>query len=267
MVYFNLFQRWEYMTSFKYILLNFIIFIAFCNCVIEKYILKIHLINFCILISHYLFYIFLESEFNTSKLKKNQLLLENVLSSITFIITIFISINFIFSLSFFVYYLQYKIYIPFIINNFDKSIHYKKRCDLYNVNNEDIYPYKYICSYNAEEVEFPISMLIEKNFGFVKCSEVQYLIDNNEIINSFINEYYKTNIYFCDLKNLPFQYSYINPKEDNYGITIFPLILIPIYMFLFVRYLILINIYFKNIKPNINMEIDYYDFEKIIKQR
>jgi hypothetical protein len=266
MMDFKLFQRWEYMTSFKYILLNFIIFIAFCNCVREKFLLKIHLINFCILIAHYLFYIFLESEFSSSKLKKRQLFLENGLSSITFIITILISINFVFSLTFFAYYFTYKFNIPFIINNFDKSIHYKKRCDLYNVNDEDIYPYKYICSYNAEEVEFPISMLLKKNWSFIKCSEVQYLIDNNEIINSFINEYYKTNIYYCDLQILPYQYSYINPKEDNYGITIFPMILISIYMFLYVRYLILINIYFKNIKPNINMEIDYYDFGKIIKQ-
>ena len=38
-------------------------------------------------------------------------------------------------------------------------------------------------------------------------------------------------------------------------------------MYLFIKYLILINIYFKNIKPNINMEVDYYyDFGKKIKK-
>ena len=256
----DVYQRWEYMTSFKYILLNFIIFIAFCNCVREKFLLKIHLINFCILIAHYLFYIFLESEFSSSKLKKRQLFLENGLSSITFIITILISINFVFSLTFFAYYFTYKFNILFIINNFDKSIHYKKRCDLYNVNEDDDYPYKYICSYNAGINEFPINLLFnEDSFSSsIKCFKNDYLINNNNVINSFINEYYKEDIYYCDLKMLPYQFSKINPKEDNYEITICPFLLITAYMYLFVKYSILIHTYFNNIKPNINIDVTYY---------
>ncbi len=268
MVNFNLLQRWEYMTSFKYILLNFIIFIAFCNCVKEKYILIIHLANFCVLIVHYLFYIFLESEFNSPNLRYIQIRFENGLSSITFIITIIVSINWILSCSFFVYYLVYKYSIPFLIKNSDNSIHFKKRCDLYNINNDDSFPYKYICSFNAEVIDFPLSLLREKKtWDIMECSEIQYLI-NNEIINSFINEYNNTNLYYCDLKVLPNQYFKINPKEDNYGVTICPFILITLYMYLFIRYIILVNIYFKYIKPNINIEVNYYyDFGKIIKQR
>ena len=268
MVNLDVYKRWEYMTSFKYILLNFIIFIAFCNCVKEKLFLFIHLANLCILIIHYLFYIFLESEFSSLKLKTIQLVFKNGLSSITFILTIFAIINWILSLSFFIYYFIYKLTIPFLIKNVDSSLHFKKRCDLYNINNDDIFPYKYICSFNAAVIDFPFSLLMKKkSLENIECSEIQYLINNNEIINSFIKEYNNTNIYYCDLKMLPEQYFIINPKEDNYEVTICPFILIALYMYLFIKYLILINIYFKNIKPNINMEVDYYyDFGKKIKK-
>ena len=73
--------------------------------------------------------------------------------------------------------------------------------------------------------------------------------------------------FFCDLKMLPYQYSKINPKEDNYEITICPLLLISTYMYLLVKYSMLIHLYFKNIKPNINLDVVYYDFGRFIRQR
>ena len=248
------------MTSFKYILLNIVAFIAFCNCIKDKFLLKLFLANVGILTSHYLICIFLESEFNNKYLQKNQVLLEKRIYFISLIATISLYINWFLLLLFFRDFLLYKKFIPFLINNFDNSIHYKKRCDLYNVNEDDDYPYKYICSYNAGINEFPINLLFnEDSFSSsIKCFKNDYLINNNNVINSFINEYYKEDIYYCDLKMLPYQFSKINPKEDNYEITICPFLLITAYMYLFVKYSILIHTYFNNIKPNINIDVTYY---------
>ena len=44
---------------------------------------------------------------------------------------------------------NYWINCPFTINEPFSNYHYKRRCELYNINDNSRYKYQYICSYNS----------------------------------------------------------------------------------------------------------------------
>ena len=199
----NIFERSEYMLVLKVILLKAINFIAFSGFVSDKFLKKIFLSILVIILVYYLCCIFLESEFDSDSFKVIQIKLENYMYLISIIPVIAISINSFIFLLFPLNYANYKKSFPFIINNFDYALHLEKRCELYNINNDNFLPYQYICSYNAEIIESAFeSFKINKYFSDIKCSKDESLItSNNDVIKTFVNEYAKDEIYFCNLKN------------------------------------------------------------------
>ena len=258
----NIFERSEYMFGLKLILLNIIAFIAFSDCVKEIYLKKLFLFILGILLFYYLYCIFIESEFDSYSLKATQIIFEKYLYLASIILTIAISINSLLFILFPLYYVNYKDSFPFIINNFDYALHFEKRCELYKINNDNFLPYQYICSYNPEKIDSAFEAFkMNKYFSYIKCSQDESLMkNNNNIINSFINEYAKNEIYFCNLKELPKKFNKINPKDANFSRTFCPELLTIMHFYLVVKYLVLVNIYFKNIKANVNCTIIIYGF-------
>ena len=258
----NIFERSEYMFALKLILLNMITFIAFSDCVKDVYLKNLFLFILFIFLLYYFYCIFIESEFDSHSLKAAQIVFEKYMYLVSIILIIAISINSFLFILFPLYYANYKKSFPFIINNFDYALHFEKRCELYKINNDNFLPYQYICSYNAEKVDSAFeSFKINKYFSYIKCSKDESLMkSDNNIINTFINEYAKDEIYFCDLKELPQKFNNINPKEAHFSRTFCPELITIMHFYLVVKYLALVNIYFKNIKANINCNIIIYDF-------
>ena len=81
-----------------------------------------------------------------------------------------------------------------------------------------------------------------------KCSKVESLINNNEVINKFVNEYYKDELYYCDLKKNKINSfpNSIKPdmcQEYTYDYLIF----LVIYIYITVSLIKLEYTYFRNI--------------------
>ena len=152
-------------------------------------------------------------------------------------------------------YIIYKIDCPFLIKNTDYRINAERRCELYNINKNSTDLYQYICSFNAEKMIFPIQIMI-RYLHSKKCNKIEELIDNNEVIQAFVKEYYKEpNLYYCDLIEQPFFGAEVNPKDCDATIIIYPEILMILHIYYSIRYIILIFTYFKDIEVNINHSI------------
>ena len=138
-------------------------------------------------------------------------------------------------------YMFYKIECPFLLTYYDYKIHAQRRCELYNINSTNITQNEYICSFN----DFP------------KCSKVEKLIENNEVIEAFIKEYYQeSNLYYCKYKPASINWK-IEPKICDAKIKIkFPVIFILLICYFGVRCIIQIYNYFRLIRPN----IDHYEY-------
>ena len=99
---------------------------------------------------------------------------------------------------------------PYIIKNLEYNLHVKKRCELFNINNNSRYAFQYICSYDSSK-DFKNTINSEIEEDNVICLEYNHLI-NNDIINEFINEYKDEQKYICSRTNIP-KYEYANDKD------------------------------------------------------
>ena len=142
-----------------------------------------------------------------------------------------------------VIYADYKKICPFLLTNFGYKMHVQRRCELYNINSTNYLPYQYICSFIPE-------------IGEKKCSKVEKIIENNEVIDAFINEYYKEqNLYYCDLKQQPTLASILGGIEPMLGskkVLFYPGLFVSLNVYYGLGSMIYICSYFKRIKPNIN---------------
>ena len=194
----NIYERKEYFNCLKLFIFYIFNIIFFSDFVYNKRILKIFIILFSILIMHYLFCIFIESEFDSVCLQSLQVQIGNKLAIITLICLVSAAFIFPLYLQFPGDYYSYRIFCPFLKNYVDNKLQLEKRCDLYNINKNNFLPYQYICSYNVEDIR------VSYFFTFCstpsrKCRKVEKLINNNKIIDSFVQDYYKEDLYYCDI--------------------------------------------------------------------
>ena len=232
----DIFSKKEYLMFFNFFLFHFIAFLLLSDYMPDILPLKLYRISFAFFLLYNEYCIFLESSFDNKLLK----LLQNKLQKINLFFASFIGLlSVFFSFMFFIksldFYLKYKINCPFLLKNFDYNIHAQRRCELYNINSTNIFPYQYICSFNPDN-------------GEINCSKVEKLIKNNEIIDEFIKEYNKEkDLYYCDLKAQPYFFKEINPKLCDEERIINPLIFIILDICLGVTCIIFINTYFRTI--------------------
>ena len=105
---------------------------------------------------------------------------------------------------------------PFTLNKLNYNIRLQKRCELYNINNYSRYTYQYICSYDASK-DFKYNLKKERKNDVIICIPFKTLIDNNDIVSNFYNEYKYSEKYYCSrTKRTPDDYyKFINPKNCN----------------------------------------------------
>ena len=99
---------------------------------------------------------------------------------------------------------------PYIIKNLEYNLHVKKRCELFNINNNSRYAFQYICSYDSSK-DFKNTINSEIEEDNVICLPYNNII-NNDIINKFINEYKDEQKFICSRTNIP-KYEYANDKD------------------------------------------------------
>ena len=221
-----------------------------------------------IIIFYYFYCIFLENEFDSTFLKIWQIKLERklLMSFIALIVLICSMINVFLCVVIFARYLYYKKYCPFTFKGLDYKLHLKRRCELYNIKNKSFFPFQFICTddesktniFNKEFFEiYKVGIYSE-----IKCSKVEKLISNNKVIDEFVNEYYRDDLFYCDLQRQIEEFSDpINPKNctaipfstDQY--IVFHLILSIIFWFKIMSY-------FKNIKANIIAKPSYFHIKQ-----
>ena len=223
-------------------------------------------INLTIIIVHFFICIFIESQFDNNIIRIKQIEFERIISYMSLIVLAPIAINFLIGILLYNKYIGYKLYCPFTLSKIDYKLHLKRRCELYNINKENFYPYNYICTYNAEDNQFIMEKLALKLKLYpcsdFKCSKVESLINNNEVIKKFFNEYYKENLYYCDTKQAIINsFSYPIKQDLCQEYTHDYLIFLVIYIYITVSLIKLESTYFKNIKANINMQLYFLDRE------
>lgn len=167
-------------------------------------------------------------------------------------------------------YRKYLKHCPFTINELDYTLHVKRRCELYNINNNSRLAYQYICSYDpSKDFANNFSEKYKKNDSMV-CVPFKTIVPNNDIIYLFSQIYNDSNKYYCSRTNIPTNnFRYINPKYCNnnskYAVTIifYTFNLIQILLFLVVlasdR---LTAIIFGGIKDNV-IEYENYRIRRI----
>jgi len=243
---FNIFKRWNYIVSLAFLSTNLFAFLLYKDYMLDKIFVSIYEINFIILFLYYLYCIFLESEFESHYFKVTQLYLQKYLFLVSLMANLASGIDSFLYFCFPYSYIRFKLACNFYRNEFNSL----NKCELYNVN-KDIFPYKFICSYNPQIDEFPRELRNLGNFYPVaKCLDYESLIYNNKIIEEFKTKYIGENIYYCDLKYQPQEYYSIDKNKCNKNILL-PKFLIIIYIYLSVKHFVLINTYYKYIKSNI----------------
>jgi len=163
---------------------------------------------------------------------------------------------------------KYKEYLkicPYTLNKLDLNLHLKRRCDLYNVNNNSRYSYQYICSYNSAK-EFIIKNLTKKqekkiNSFNVICLKVKSLIKNNPIVDLFNKEYANSDKYYCSITNKPKDFNFAEHKDCNNTIKEFLFFLVNeiYYMQLYCFY-----IYFKYLEFRVDNLPNFHQFNNPI---
>ena len=258
----NIFRRKEYLLGLIIIVINLYIKNLSFHLIIHEPTKKVFTTSLYYVILHYLVYVFLESEFDSIFFKILQVKLEKIMSYISIIAIIFLSLIIGYGSSLYsMEYLLYKQFCPYTLSGLDYKLHFKRRCELYYIDKEKIYPFRYICSCNEEKNIFIPEKYLNEYFAFnysdVECSKVKKLIDNNKVIDEFVNEYHKEDLYYCVLRTQvkKFSKSIISRKCDD---KMFPLKGFNIIYFILVS--IYINwefTYFKNIKANIVKRLNY----------
>ena len=116
-------------------------------------------------------------------------------------------------------FIKYWKYCPYLITDFDYNLHFERRCELYNINNNSRYLYQYICSYDSSKDFKQKNLKNEINIDNIICIPVKEIKENeyNEVKNLFINEYKNINNYYCSRTNIPKNYSFVNHKHCKKG--------------------------------------------------
>ena len=80
-------------------------------------------------------------------------------------------------------------------------------------NRNSRYKYNYICSYNA----YKVFKYDKTDDGLDKliCIPVKNIINNNDVINNFINEYKDNRNYYCSRIDKPRKNKYIKSEYGN----------------------------------------------------
>ena len=253
----NIFERRDYLIVFFLIILN-VYYLSFSyydlsNGPSYKRYFKISLI---MIVFHFLCCVFLESEFNSLFFRKMQLKLEKKIFLISLIIAVPIVSNYIIGFYFYTGYIIHQLNCPFSLDQIDLKLHLKRRCNLYNMNNESSYPAQYICSYNAEKNQ-PLKMVLKifgRELSSIRCSKVKSLMHNNKVIDDFVNEYNIDDIYYCNSKAIIEKYPISINLEDCEKNDFYPEVIIILHFVLNFSFIILDLTYFKNIRANINVE-------------
>ena len=138
-----------------------------------------------------------------------------------FIILLFFSSimvgNFVFAINF-SFYTKYKIICPFTLKDIELKSHLEKRCEFYNRNLNSRYSYQYICSYNPIE-DFKKLILDKTEYDpsnrldLIKCVLVNTILDNNDVVFEFSEEYPDIDKYYCSSVYEPKKNNYINNNE------------------------------------------------------
>ena len=154
---------------------------------------------------------------------------------------------------------MYKVSCPFFLDNIDYKLHFNRKCSLYNINKENYHPFQYICSYNPEENQI-LSKLVSEIYNFkdylsMNCSKVISLINNNKVVDDFVKEYYKEDIYYCNFKKqINNFYESINPILCGTSMF-YPEVILILVLFLVISFILFNFTYFRNIKANINVRL------------
>ena len=138
-----------------------------------------------------------------------------------FIILLFFSSiivgNFVFAINV-SFYTKYKIICPFTLKDIELKSHVKKRCEFYNKNLNSRYSYQYICSYNPID-DFKKLVLDKTEYDpsnkldLIKCVLVKNILNNNDIVFDFSEEYSDIDKYYCSSVYEPKKNNYINYNE------------------------------------------------------
>ena len=140
---------------------------------------------------------------------------------------------------------KYWINCPFTIDDPYEKLHYKRRCELYNINSNSRYRYQYICSYdsykdfryeynyyyiNKQVYYVKEDKKIKKNIenDYILCVQFQSVILNNTLVNLFNKEYLNDKKYYCGRTNLPKKNNFVENEDcnNNFKKNIFYLFLI-----------------------------------------
>ena len=214
------FIKQEYIAFILLIIINIYVLVFYIEYSSVNILKKIFIINTITLIIYFIYCVFLEVEIDNYKINIFKLNLQKgayILSLIALNSELY---NFFCASSLIQNYTNYKIYCPFVYSNknIDYNLHINKRCELYNINKNQLYPYKYICSFNPSKDNIIMNptlfflIIYEKN---IKCSKVQIINKENKVISDFIDEYSDEDLYFCDLVFLPPEYPHVNYKNCN----------------------------------------------------
>ena len=107
---------------------------------------------------------------------------------------------------------------PYLLSDLEYNIHFKRRCELYNINNNSRYSYQYICSYDSsKDFKNDFSKKIESN-NIICVPFNESIIENYynyDIIILFTNEYKDEKKFFCSRTNIPEKNSSIKDKDCN----------------------------------------------------
>ena len=244
----NIFLKWEYFVGLCFIILNIIIMyilyiIKFPNIEFFSYWFYI---NFLLILFYYFLCIFIESKFNNNSLRLLQFRLQEKIFTLSSIINAPIVLNFLLGFTFSMLYMVYMHFCPFSMQDIDYSLHLRKRCELYDDNHKYNNSYKFICSYNPAQSNSYFEYLLTKYFSIWRfnCSRIESLTNSNEIIDRFVKEYYKEDLYFCEIS----KYSiviYSNSCDSKIISLDIVIPLLPIFTWLFLRMNFL---YFRNIE-------------------
>ena len=153
----------------------------------------------------------------------------NILIILNIIIISFSIIFWIFGLLILIYnYIEFNNYYrncPY--NNNELNLQLKRRCELFNINNNSRYSYQYICSFDSSEDFDSKNKLSEKiEQDKIICVKPKLIEMKNIILKNFVNFYNDSVIYyFCSRTNIPKDYSFIAQKnctdEKKYLMLIF----------------------------------------------
>jgi len=100
---------------------------------------------------------------------------------------------------------------------YNESHHEDRVCQLYNINNNSRYKFRYICSYNASNYQ---KNIIYDGLDKMKCIPKVKNINNYDIINKFSKVYKNRKLFYCNRMNKPKKNNYIKDEYCNKKINI-----------------------------------------------